>query len=847
MRSLLGFATFIAHGKRFFVVLSFFLALWAASARVAEAANPVPSISTLSPQGANLNSPAFTLTVNGSNFVAGSTVSFNGSTLPTTYMSATTLTASVPASVLTTVGTPGVMVVNPGPGGGNSNTVNFYVGTIVTVVVSGLSSGSTNFLVLNNNGTQMASINTDGISTYNQSLTSYNVTIAAQPTGFSCQLANGGGQFASPTNIWISCQQNGVAPPKSNWSPLAKMPSQTVGVDALFLLSDGSVIANVFGSTTWYRLTPDSGGHYVNGQWSSIHNSNCPHGDFAAQMLPNGDVFVAGGEAPGNPSNLSGCSQTGQVASGVDSEFYDPVQDKWTLADPPTSLINPNNPTNFTSIYGTQAFLDMISESLPDGTVLMSPVDPKNCGDTLIFDSGKFTATTAGSGWSFAGTLANVGTASSTAYTCTEQEDTWVKLQDGSVLTADPPPPVPAGTPLANQTSERYIPSLHKWVADAPLGFRLYDTEFGWSGGGETGPAFLLPNGNALFIGGSSMTGTYTPAAAQPAGSPPASGTWTEAPIAPNGPATGGKALAGDDVPGAMMVNGKILLALNFAATPQDVTPTPYFFFEYDPSTTPATYTEVAGPGNRSVVGPWADCGGVNITMLDLPDGTVLMESGCDGRQLYVYQPSGTPLAMGRPTVTSVTQSGSVYGTFVVTGTGFNGISEGASYGDDAQMASNYPLVRLTSTSGVVTYARTYNWSSTGPMNGTAPGTTYFTLPEKIASAPPQTYTLQVVVNGNASTGTQFQVVGANKCGGNAVLNEPVGISCGANCERWSCDGPNTVKCEKGPTNVCGACATVFQPPGAGPQPGETCSCGNGKNGRYYCTASKQLSCDCAP
>ena len=34
-------------------------------------------------------------------------------------------------------------------------------------------------------------------------------------------------------------------------------------------------------------------------------------------------------------------------------------------------------------------------------------------------------------------------------------------------------------------------------------------------------------------------------------------------------------------------------------------------------------------------------------------------------------------------------------------------------------MNSNYPLVRLTDGSGNVTYARTYNWSSTGVQTGT--------------------------------------------------------------------------------------------------------------------------------
>jgi hypothetical protein len=95
--------------------------------------------------------------------------------------------------------------------------------------------------------------------------------------------------------------------------------------------------------------------------------------------------------------------------------------------------------------------------------------------------------------------------------------------------------------------------------------------------------------------------------------------------------------------------------------------------------------------------------------MLDLPDGTVLFSSTYNG--LYVYQPGGSPLPSGKPTITRVRSNGD--GSYHLVGTGFNGISEGASYGDDKQMNSNYPLVRVTDAlSGNVFYARTYDWSS---------------------------------------------------------------------------------------------------------------------------------------
>ncbi len=89
--------------------------------------NPAPTITTISPNSAAQNSQAFLLTVNGTNFVPGATVQWNGANRLTTFVSSTQLRAQIPASDLTTVGTPSVTVVNPAPGGGASNAVTFTI------------------------------------------------------------------------------------------------------------------------------------------------------------------------------------------------------------------------------------------------------------------------------------------------------------------------------------------------------------------------------------------------------------------------------------------------------------------------------------------------------------------------------------------------------------------------------------------------------------------------------------------------------------------------------------------------------------------------------------------------
>lgn len=723
--------------------IGLFFAVWTMNVQISRAQNPAPAIYSLSPTGVTAGAPAFTLTVNGNNFISASAVNWNGIALPTTYISASQLTVVVPASDISTIGTASVTVSNSTPGGRTSNGITFFIGSIVTGTVAGAPPGSAGVSIYDN-GQEILTAG-DGVITFNSKSPTYNVTVTP-PAGETCTVANGGPQIGDPTNVWISCQPINAPPPASNWTPLVNPAPDTIS-GTMLLLSDGTVIANaVNDNRRWFRLTPDSNGHYVHGTWTTIPSSNCGHGDFASQVLTDGTVFVAGGEygAPGR--GIPGCAGTTEANSGVDTEIYDPVANAWTKfmvnangqtvnpLDPPTSLIDPTQKPNFNALCGKQAFADMTSETLPDGSVLMAPVCPKNCGDTLIFNPKLFDPNSPSSAWSFGGTLANPG---GTYYSCNEQETSWVKLQDGSILTADPPV-----QPGANETSERYIPSLHEWVQDKSLGFSLFDSEYGYSGDGEEGPAFLLPNGTAIFIGGGPFTGIYTPGPQPAPGSPPVQGAWTQGSLSPNGPATGGAPLSADDVPGAMMVDGNILLALNFAATPNDLIPSPFFFYEYNPVQN--TFTEVPGPGNPGAPSPWADCG--PPAMLDLPDGTVLMPSGCNNAtQLYVYQPSGAPLPEGQPSIISITPN--TDGSYHLTGTGLNGISEGGVISDDAQMASNYPLVRVTSANGVVTYARTYNWSSTGVAPG-APGSTDFKLPPTDART---CQLLQVVANGNAS------------------------------------------------------------------------------------------------
>lgn len=96
--------------------------------------NPAPNPTTLVPSSAISAGPGFTLTINGTGFVSTSQVTWNGSNRTTTFISATQLQATIPASDIALAGSALVRVVNPAPGGGTSGPLTF---TINPTVVSG--------------------------------------------------------------------------------------------------------------------------------------------------------------------------------------------------------------------------------------------------------------------------------------------------------------------------------------------------------------------------------------------------------------------------------------------------------------------------------------------------------------------------------------------------------------------------------------------------------------------------------------------------------------------------------------------------------------------------------------
>lgn len=389
-------------------------------------------------------------------------------------------------------------------------------------------------------------------------------------------------------------------------------------------------------------------------------------------------------------------------------EIYDPVNDIWT---PVTAGLN-----------GTEQFLDANSELLPDGRVLQAIVYSSVLGYNGVKIFNPFTN-------SFSAAPSTLGS---------HDESSWVLFPDSSILFMD----------IGGTATERNIPALNQWIPDGAVPSTIYD---GYTS--EVGPATLLPDGRAFIVGGIHKTAIYTPSGDTTMGS------WVMGPDIPMN-------LCSVDGAGAMMPNGKFIFCagpknLSSASTDQFLPPSYFFEFDYNTNTIAQT---IAPNGGDSLFVPT-----YYTNMLVLPDGNILYASQGD-YQYYLYMPDGPQLLAGKPTVNTVTPISC--DQYTIPGTGFNGISEGANLGHDWQMATNFPLVRLTQ-GGNAYYARTSNWNRTGVAYGGLPDTGIFELPNGL---PVGSFTLEVIANGIHSDPFNFTPCSSASLPTNAPNEEEIRV-----------------------------------------------------------------------
>jgi hypothetical protein len=294
-------------------------------------------------------------------------------------------------------------------------------------------------------------------------------------------------------------------------------------------------------------------------------------------------------------------------------------------------------------------------------------------------------------------------------------EESWSMLPDGTIHAVDCSNP---------PNAEKYIIAADVWVAAGATPQILVDSI------SEIGPSALLPDGRLFVIGATGSTALYTPPAI--ANQP---GTWVQGPTIPQ--VNPSQPLGAVDAPACVMPDGHVLFTAGPITSPATFQ-APTFTFEYDPTSN--VISAVPGPSTSANV-PYLG------RMLMLPSGEVLYTAGSTSVDLYT--PGAGPDPVWLPTITSCPASIRRNRTFTLAGRQINGLTQGAYYGNDATEASNYPLVRLRSTSSTsVYYCRTSNFSTMGLQTGTVIHTCDVFVP---ASVPFGSYCLEVVANGIAS------------------------------------------------------------------------------------------------
>ena len=301
-------------------------------------------------------------------------------------------------------------------------------------------------------------------------------------------------------------------------------------------------------------------------------------------------------------------------------------------------------------------------------------------------------------------------------------EETWTLLPDGTVLTAE----------CSNHPqAEKYLPSSNTWVSAGTVPADLVQAS-----SIEIGPSLVLPDGRVFWAGATGQTDIYTPPS-----NPADAGTWT---AGPTFPADGtGQPREAKDTPGVLLPNGRVLVTVGPGADGFNPGAT---FYEYDPQAN--QLTAVPTPGN-------AGGNAYNLRMLLLPSGQVLLSAS--STDIEVYTPDGDPEEDWRPSIVNCPAVVRTKQTYQLSGRQLNGLSQACSYGDDATMATNYPIVKVRSeANGKEYFGKTFDHSTMAIATGSTVVTTSFKLPFGVPAGPAD---LVVIANGISSEPVDIEVV----------------------------------------------------------------------------------------
>jgi hypothetical protein len=446
------------------------------------------------------------------------------------------------------------------------------------------------------------------------------------------------------------------------------------------LLTDGTVIAHRSCTNLWYKFTPSNTGSYINGTWAPIAST-------VAGYMPRffGSAVLPDGRVVIEGGEYNGCS----AVWGTQGAIYDPVANTWTPIAPPAGWTTIGDATGIVLSNGTYMQTDCCDS--PPKAALLNP-------STLTW-----TAT---------------GTGKFDVY----DEESIALLHDDTLLTADAY--VFIGS--CGTGSERYNNATGAWTSAGSTIIKQSDCD-GGQNTFEVGPIVQRYDGTAVSFSG------RTNGAPQTAIYNTTTHTWAAGPVLPS---FGGVQYTMADAPAAVLPNGNVLLAMspsNWTAGNHFPAPTHYWELNTD-----NTWTQAPDKVD------FASFNSYQGNFVLLPTGQV-MATSIDGPTVQIYTPSGTFQNAWRPTISSVPTILAPGQTITISGTQLNGLTQGTYYGDDTNADTNFPLVRITDTSsGHVTYARTFNHST----RSIAPGVASSTSVKLPATLDLGSGTLEVVANG---------------------------------------------------------------------------------------------------
>jgi hypothetical protein len=478
------------------------------------------------------------------------------------------------------------------------------------------------------------------------------------------------------------------------------------------LLTDGSVIVQDAGCPDWWRLTPDNTGSYANGTWTQI--ASLPSGYsplyHSSAVLPDGRVIIEGGEY----NVVDGVFFT--PAWTAEGAIYDPRADVWTSVAPPpffTFIQNLPPPAPLMQTIG-----DAQGVVLPNGVFMQADCCTKQ---QALLDARTLTWKPTGAG-----------------KFDDNDEEGWTLLPNGEVLAVDAYvnfnfPYIPTGT-----NSELYNSRTGTWHSAGSTIVQLWDS--GLDCGElnappptptfELGPAVLRADGTVFYTGSDTCPGATGKTAIYDSNT----GQWRPGPVFPVVDGVTDINIA--DGPASWEPNDKVLMM----ASPEYGSP-PSFFFEWDGR----RLNQVPGPPNAPTDGSFYG------NMLVLPTGQILFTDF--STDIELYNPTVTPKTQEfqqtiAPVVFYTPRELARGGSYQVDGIRFNGVTQGAAYGDDVQAATNFPLVRITNLkTSHVFYSRTHDHSSMAVASNEVVST-HFDVP---ALQETGLSLLQVVANGIAS------------------------------------------------------------------------------------------------